>query len=63
MSGPGLIESAPFDSGRPLPVVRNDHASGFPTFPKSVLIAWDGTAKAARAVADALDLHHRRREG
>ena len=51
MPDSGLIESALFDSGRPILIVPNDHSSGFP---KRVLIAWDGSAKAARAVADAL---------
>ena len=47
----GLIESCLFESGRPILIVANDHR---PVLPKRVLIAWDGSARAARAVADAL---------
>lgn len=47
----GLIEAALFDSGRPVLIVppgRERHVG------KRILIAWDGGASAARAVADAL---------
>ncbi|HEX2520768.1 MAG TPA: universal stress protein [Terriglobia bacterium] len=51
MPDSGLIESCLFESGRPILIVPNDHP---PVLPKRVLIAWDGSARAARAVADAL---------
>ncbi len=47
----GLIEAALFDSGRPVLIVppgRERYVG------KRILIAWDGGASAARAVADAL---------
>lgn len=47
----GLIESALFESGRPVLIVPPDH----PRFSASrVVIAWDGSASATRATADAL---------
>src|SRR5262245_31408577 len=48
----GLIESTLFESGRPVLIVPSDQ--GAAAIPKRVLIAWDGSAKAARAVAEAL---------
>ena len=51
MPDSGLIEAALFESGRPILIVPSNHPTGFP---KHVLIAWDGSARAARAVADAL---------
>jgi len=47
----GLIEAALFTSGRPTLIVPDSHQAALP---KHVLIAWDGSARAARAVADAL---------
>jgi nucleotide-binding universal stress UspA family protein len=52
MADSGLIESALFASGRPVLIVPGDQKPA--VLPKRVLIAWDGSAKAARAVADAL---------
>lgn len=49
----GLIETALFDSGRPVLVVPPGHASFSGA---RIVIAWDGGASAARAVADALPL-------
>lgn len=49
----GLIEAVLFDSGRPVLLVPPDRAS-FDA--RHVLIAWDGGACAARAVADALPI-------
>lgn len=47
----GLIETALFESGRPVLVVPPGH----PSFSgETIVIAWDGGASAARAVADAL---------
>lgn len=49
----GLIEAVLFDSGRPVIIVPPDH----PKFDaRQVLVAWDGGACAARAVADALPI-------
>lgn len=48
-----LIEAVLFDSGRPVITVPADH----PKFDaRRVLVAWDGGASAARAVADALPI-------
>jgi hypothetical protein len=47
----GLIEGTLFESGRPILIVPHDYPIGLP---KHVLIAWDGSGRAARAVADAL---------
>jgi nucleotide-binding universal stress UspA family protein len=52
MPDSGLIESSLFDSGRPALIVPSDPTAA--AIPERVLIAWDGSAKAARAVADAL---------
>ncbi|MFC5387087.1 universal stress protein [Aquamicrobium segne] len=46
------IEHALFDSGRPVLITPDDK---FET-PRRVMIAWDGSAEAARAVRDGLDL-------
>jgi len=47
----GLLEEALFNSGRPMIIVP----SGCDTFQvRNVVVAWDGSAKAARAVNDAL---------
>jgi nucleotide-binding universal stress UspA family protein len=51
MPDSGLIESCLFHTGRPILIVPNDYS---PTLPKRVLVAWDGSASAARAVADGL---------
>jgi nucleotide-binding universal stress UspA family protein len=47
----GLIEAVLFDSGRPLLVVPPGHAA---FAARRVLVAWDGSARAARALGDAL---------
>lgn len=49
----GLIEAVLFDSGRPLLIVPPDRSS---FDGRHVLIAWDGGASAARAVADAMPI-------
>jgi len=46
-----LIEDVLFDSGRPVLVVP---ASGCGAMPRRIAIAWDGSARAARAVSDAM---------
>jgi nucleotide-binding universal stress UspA family protein len=51
MPDSGLIEGILFESGRPTLIVPHDYPIGLP---KHVLIAWDGSGRAARAVADAL---------
>lgn len=49
----GLIEDLLFESGRPVLVVP----PGFDTFRHHrVLVGWDGSARAARAVSDAMDI-------
>jgi nucleotide-binding universal stress UspA family protein len=48
-----VIEDALFDSGRPLLLVPRH--GGNPS-PRRILIAWDGSARSARAVKDALPL-------
>jgi nucleotide-binding universal stress UspA family protein len=52
MPDSGLIETVLFDSGRPVLIVPS--VPGATAIPKRVLIAWDGSATAARAVGDAL---------
>jgi nucleotide-binding universal stress UspA family protein len=52
MPDSGLIETVLFDSGRPVLIVPG--VQGATAIPKRVLIAWDGSARAARAVGDAL---------
>lgn len=48
-----MIEEALFNSGRPVIVIPKADAS---SQPKRVAIAWDGSARSARAVGDALPL-------
>jgi len=50
----GLIEAVLFDSGRPVLIVPYVH-TGEPRFNR-ILVAWDGSKAAARAVHDALPL-------
>jgi nucleotide-binding universal stress UspA family protein len=47
-----LIEGALFGSGRPVIVVPNEHSGGLKL--DRVLICWDGSRPAARAIADAI---------
>lgn len=47
----GLIEAVLTDSGRPLIVVSQDHEA---FAGERIVVAWDGSAKAARALNDAL---------
>lgn len=47
----GLIETLPFESGRPLIVVPRDCGT---VATRRILVAWDGSAQAARALHDAL---------
>jgi nucleotide-binding universal stress UspA family protein len=47
------VEDVLFDSGRPLITIP---AHGGATAPRRIVIAWDGSARAARAVKDALPL-------
>ena len=49
--GRAAIEDALFDSGRPVLVVP---PHGGKPAPRCIAIAWDGSARAARAVSDAL---------
>lgn len=51
---PGLIESLIFESGRPVLLVDSEHA--LPAAFDRIVIGWDGSARAARAVWDALPL-------
>lgn len=50
----GLLEAVLFESGRPVIVEPDDWNAD--ASPRRVLVSWDGTAKAARAVGDALPL-------
>lgn len=52
----GVVESVVFDSGRPVLVFRAGEASLSALGPMSVVVAWDGSRSAARAMADALPL-------
>lgn len=49
---PLIVEAALFDSGRPVLVVPYVHTSGIKL--DRILVAWDGSHSAARAVGDAL---------
>ncbi len=51
---PLTIEAALFDSGRPVLVVPYIHKSGIKL--DRILVAWDGSRSAARAVGDAMPL-------
>ncbi|HUO54286.1 MAG TPA: universal stress protein [Rhodoblastus sp.] len=54
LTGQKLIEEVLFSSGRPVLVIPPDWSGGLAL--DHVVIAWDGGAKAARAVGDALPL-------
>jgi len=51
-----VVESVIFNSGRPALVFRAGEADLPPTKPRSVVVAWDGSRWAARAMADALPI-------
>lgn len=51
---PALVEHTVLHAGRPVLVVP--HAGRFPSFPRRVVIAWNGSREASRAVHDALPL-------
>jgi nucleotide-binding universal stress UspA family protein len=52
--GEMFVEAALFRSGRPVMIVPKGHAGGFST--ERVLIAWDGSVHATRAVAGSMPL-------
>ena len=51
-----VVEAALFNSGRPVLVFRAGEASLSPLPPATVVVAWDGSRCAARAMADALPI-------
>lgn len=51
-----VVEAVLFNSGRPALVFRAGKASLSPLPPESVVVAWDGSRCAARAMADALPI-------
>ena len=51
-----LVERLLFDSGRPIILCPEDLAAELPLLLDDVVIAWDGSAPAARAVGDALPI-------
>ncbi|WFU43513.1 universal stress protein [Bradyrhizobium sp. CB82] len=51
-----LIEQLIFESGRPLLLCPEAHADKLPVEFENVMIAWDRSARAARAVGDALPI-------
>jgi nucleotide-binding universal stress UspA family protein len=51
-----LVERLLFESGRPIVLCPEDLAAELPLLLDDVLIAWDGSAPAARAVGDALPI-------
>ncbi|WP_321788374.1 universal stress protein [Paraburkholderia sp. J94] len=53
----GLVVDLLMTSARPAVVIP--HSGGFPTLAQNILIAWDGSREAARAVSDALPLLQR----
>jgi nucleotide-binding universal stress UspA family protein len=52
--GPGLVEPAIFGTGGPVLIIP--YAGRFATLGEKVLIAWNGSREAARAVRDALPI-------
>ena len=54
VSAQNMIEATLFNSGRPVLIVPYIHKTGFSV--KRVLVCWDGSRAAARAVADSLPL-------
>jgi nucleotide-binding universal stress UspA family protein len=57
---PLIVEAALFDSGRPVVLVPYIQRSGVKL--DRILVGWDGSRSAARAVADALPLLHKAKE-
>ncbi len=51
-----IVERLIFDSGRPILMCPQEFAGDLPVSFDDVVIAWDHTAPAARAVADALPI-------
>ena len=51
-----IVERLIFESGRPILICPEENAGGLPVAFDRIAIAWDHTAPAARAVADALPL-------
>jgi nucleotide-binding universal stress UspA family protein len=51
-----VVEAVLFNSGRPVLVFRAGEASLSPLAPATVVVAWDGSRCAARAMADALPI-------
>ncbi len=51
-----LVEGLLFESGRPIVLCPEELAADLPLLLDDVLIAWDGSAPAARAVGDALPI-------
>ena len=51
-----LVEALIFESGRPLLLCPEDYAGAVRPTLENVMIAWDGAAHAARAVADAMPI-------
>jgi nucleotide-binding universal stress UspA family protein len=51
-----IVERLVFESGRPILICPEENASELPVVFDRVMVAWDHTAPAARAVADALPL-------
>jgi nucleotide-binding universal stress UspA family protein len=55
----GVLEETLFHSGKPMLIVPASHV---PSLEQKVVIAWDGSAKSARAVADAIPFIEQARE-
>ncbi|MEX3693458.1 universal stress protein [Paraburkholderia sp. BR14263] len=56
-SAGGFVADLLMTAGRPAVVVP--HSGAFPEFAQNILVAWDGSREAARAVSDALPLLQR----
>lgn len=52
----GIARSVVFGSGRPILIFRAGESGGLSTGPDMVVVAWDGSRCAARAVADSLPI-------
>jgi nucleotide-binding universal stress UspA family protein len=51
-----IAQSVVFESGRPVLTFRQDTAAALTRGPKEVVVAWDGSRNAARAMSDALPI-------
>lgn len=58
----GVAKTVMFDSGRPVLIFRSENVTGLIDGPAIVVVAWDGSRSASRALADSLPVLKRARE-